>query len=106
MPREKNEIAVLTCSMLEIMLDLSSSIEMPSLHAAEQRAFPVLADQGTAGSLKPLIRIRSAAIQPQDAFVAVRYREHWFWIEDRDLYFKRTFRSLCSSLRSRKPAGR
>jgi hypothetical protein len=26
-----------------------------------------------------------------DAFVAVAYRNHWFWIDDRDLRTKRAF---------------
>ena len=94
MPREKNEIAVLTRSMLEIMLELSSSIDVPAVHAAEQRVFPALADQEAAGSPKQLIRVRSDVNPPQDAFVAVRYRDHWFWIDDRDLYSKRTFSFL------------
>ncbi len=94
MPREKNEIAVLTRSMLEIMLELSSNIEVPAAHAAEQRVFPALAQAGASGGLKPLLRIRSGADRPQDAFVAIRYRDQWFWIDDRDLYSKRTFSFL------------
>jgi len=94
MPKEKNEIAILTRSMIEIMLELSSFIDVPAAHAAEQRVFPAIAGQGTAGSLKPLIRVRSDTNRPQDAFVAVRYRDHWFSIDDRDLYSKRTFSFL------------
>jgi hypothetical protein len=94
MPREKNEIAVLSRSMLEIMLELSSSIEVPAIHAAENRVFPALADQESVGSPKQLIRVRSDVNRPQDAFVTVRYRDNWFWIDDRDLYSKRTFSFL------------
>jgi hypothetical protein len=94
MPREKNEIAVLTRSMLEIMLELSSAIEVPATHAAEKRVFPALADQEAAGSQKHLFRVRSSVDRPQDAFVAVRYRDNWFWIDDRDLHSKRTFSFL------------
>ncbi len=93
-PKEKNEVAILTRSMLEIMLELSSNIEVPAVHAAEQRVFPALAHETSAGSQKPLLRIRSSADRPQDAFVAIRYRDHWFWIDDRDLYSKRTFSFL------------
>ena len=28
---------------------------------------------------------------PEDAFVAVDYRDHWFWIDDRELVSKRSF---------------
>ncbi len=51
-------------------------------------------NESSTGNLKPLIRIRSSADRPQDAFVAIRYRDHWFWIDDRDLYSKRTFSFL------------
>ena len=32
----------------------------------------------------PLLHVRWAAKLPADAHVAVRYRETWFWIDDRD----------------------
>jgi hypothetical protein len=38
-----------------------------------------------------LVRIRSSKDKPADAYVAVRYRETWFWIDDHDLRTKRAF---------------
>ena len=35
--------------------------------------------------------IRCADSKPADAYVAVRYRGHWFWIDDRDVLAKREF---------------
>jgi hypothetical protein len=29
--------------------------------------------------------------KPENAFVAVEYRDHWFWIDDGDFFSKRTF---------------
>ena len=39
-------------------------------------------------ALQPLLRVHSGTERPADAFVTIRYREHWFWIEDRDLNSK------------------
>lgn len=42
----------------------------------------------------PLLEVRHGSEQPQDAFVAVRYRDQWFWIDDRDLRSKLMFNFL------------
>jgi hypothetical protein len=94
MSRGKNEIAVQSRSKLEVMLELYSSIEVPAVHAAEQRVFPALADHEAECSPKQLIHVRSDVHRPQDAFVTVLYRDYWLWIDDRDLYSKRTLSSL------------
>ena len=31
-----------------------------------------------------MIRGQSASQRPEDAFVAIPYRGHWFWVDDRD----------------------
>ncbi len=42
----------------------------------------------------PVARVLSGEGAPADAYVAVRYRNHWFWIDDRDLASKRAFSFL------------
>jgi hypothetical protein len=86
------EIALLTRSMLEILIDLSSYIEVPEASAAERRTFPTPAAEVINGaSVAPLIRIRSSRQTPGDAFAAVPYKEEWYWIDDTDLASKRLF---------------
>jgi hypothetical protein len=86
------EIAILTRSMLEILLDLSSYIEVPAASATEQRTFPTPAPEVVNGTpVAPLIRIRSASRSPGDAFAAVPYRQEWYWIDDKDFASKRLF---------------
>jgi hypothetical protein len=35
--------------------------------------------------------VLSSVSEPEDAFIAVPYRDHWFFIDDRDIWSKRTF---------------
>ena len=89
------EIAILSRSMVEILEDLASGIAVPEEHVKKGRVGPRLEpDLGPDGPVPPLIRIRSSADHPSEAFVAVSYRGYWFWIDDRDIPDKRVFSSL------------
>jgi hypothetical protein len=85
------ELAVLTRSLLHVMQTMASQVEVPRAHLTDGRVTPgweKLADQE--GSPR-LIRVRSSPSRPSDSFVAVQYRNYWFWIDDRDLKTKRAF---------------
>jgi hypothetical protein len=89
------EIAIITRSMLEIIIELSSYMEVPSLHVEEKRVNPTFKDEPVDGeAVPPLIRIHSSPTKPEEAFVSVPYRGYWFWIDDRDLPSKRMFSFL------------
>jgi hypothetical protein len=88
--REDTEIAVLSRSMIDILLELSAGIDAPAAHMAEGRTFKPI-ERGTSPHDRPLIKIRSGTARPQDAYVATHYREHWFWIDDRDFQSKIVF---------------
>jgi hypothetical protein len=86
------EIAMLTRSALEILINLAAYIEVPEAHVAEQRVAPnVGPEQGPSGPLRPLLQVKSSRERPADTFVAVPYRDHWYWIDDRDIPSKRMF---------------
>jgi hypothetical protein len=90
-----DEVALLTRSIMEIMVELSSGVEVPEPHVSERRVRPGPAAAPEAGRRAgPGVRIRSGGGPPADAYVAVRYRGHWFWIDDRDISSKRVFTFL------------
>jgi hypothetical protein len=89
---DDGEIAMLTRSMLQVMIELGSYIEVPAKDVNEGRVQGFAA--GDASDIPPLIRVRSGASRPQEAFVAVPYRDNWFWIDDTDLASKRIFSFL------------
>lgn len=90
--RSDTEIALLTRSMSEIFLELAATIEAPPVHVQEGRAnpAPVLPEHASPWD-DPLVRIHSSAERPADAYAAVRYRDYWFWIDDRDMKSKSEF---------------
>ncbi len=93
--RNDTELAMLTRSTLSIMVELAGQVTVPPQHVAEGRTFLSLVDTDNAGDgERRLIDIRSSEYKPEDAFVAARYRDQWFWIDDRDFRSKRTFAFL------------
>jgi hypothetical protein len=89
------ELAILSRSILEILVDLASFISVPEAHVLEHRVGPTQGDEaGPEGPLRPLIQIGSAAARPHDAFAAARYRGYWFAIDDQDMPSKRLFTFL------------
>jgi hypothetical protein len=86
------EIALLTRPMMEILIDLSSYIEVPAASLAERRTFPSPAPELVNGEpVRPLIRIHSSPQRPEDFFTAVPYRQDWYWIDDKDFFSKQLF---------------
>ena len=89
------QIAILSRSILEILVDLSSFIAVPEAHVADQRVTPTAEPEvGPSGPIRSLIRIGSSPERPADAFLAVPYRGYWFSIDDRDMGSKRLFSFL------------
>jgi len=90
-PESDTEIAIISRSILQILVDLASYIDVPEADVAEGRVY---SPQRTAEQEKmfpPLINVRCAPYAPADAYVAVNYRNQWFWIDDRDRQSKQMF---------------
>jgi hypothetical protein len=86
------EIALLTRSVIEILSDLSSYIDVPATNVEQKRTFPSPAPGLVNGvPVPPLIRIFSSPQKPDDAFAAVPYRQEWYWIDDKGFPSKRLF---------------
>jgi hypothetical protein len=80
---EGRRLSMRTRSMLQILRELSAYIDVPAQHVEQGRALPPFEGrEGTSGDLG--LRIHSGADRPAEAAVAVRYRDTWFWVDDRD----------------------
>ena len=89
--QNKAQIAMLTRSMLQIMINLATLVDVPTEHVLEGRTPNAVAPEDETDRL---MSIRHSREQPDDAFVAVKYRNHWFYIDDRDMQSKGVFAFL------------
>ena len=94
-PRTVNELAVLTRSMMEILIEVAQGIDVPPQDVAEGRT-PASSRLPTAEDPRdrPILRVFTGSSRPSDAFAAIERHGAWFWIDDRDLASKRAFSVL------------
>jgi hypothetical protein len=83
-PEQDTEIAVLTRSLLQVMIDIASYIDVPAADIAEGRVYSPQRTAEQERAFPPLITVHHGASPPDDAYASVRYRDQWFWIDDRD----------------------
>jgi hypothetical protein len=89
------EIAILSRSILEILVDLAANIEVPETHVEQRRTSPTMPLENLGDTqIPPLVRILSSATRPDNSFVTVPYRKHWYYIDDRDMRSKSLFTFL------------
>jgi len=86
-----HELALQTRSMLHIMMTMAAQVEVPPEDVAQGRTPPGLEATGPAAESRRLIHIHCSKDKKADAYAEVPYRDHWFWIDDRDMKSKRTF---------------
>ena len=94
-PRNGKELAVLSRTMGDILIDLAMGIEVPETHVASGRTIPtVRISSADTMRERPLVRIHSGASAPANAYAAVTYGGVAYWIDDNDYASKRTFTLL------------
>jgi len=85
LPKSPGELAVLSRSIIEILLEMSTHVDVPQTDLDEGRVMPVLAKSaGEVPDVASVIHVRYSEDKPTDAYVSVKYRDRWFWIDDRD----------------------
>jgi hypothetical protein len=89
---DPKKLAVQTRSILQVMVALAAYVETAPGDVESGRAAPLdPVPEVDESGLRALLRVRTGATEPEDAHIAVPYRDGWFWIEDTDAYSKRTF---------------
>lgn len=94
-PTAANEVAILTRSILELIIEMASQIDVPAEHVAEGRTYATAPEIGSGpGQVPPFARVHTGQEKPAHAFVAIRNRGYWYWIDDWDRLSKIHFTFL------------
>jgi hypothetical protein len=95
LPRAPSELAILTRSMVEMLVEIAAGIDVPEADVAAGRTGPSLRRPDAAHRAdQPLIRVHTGPTEPGDAFAAVQYRDNRYWVDDRDFASKRAMTIL------------
>jgi hypothetical protein len=92
--RPSEKITVTTRSILEVMYLLSKTVSVPEEHAAKGILAFTHNPDGTLFDWRmvtgDLFKVCVAKHKPRDAYISVKYRGYWYYIDDRDLSSKTT----------------
>ncbi len=91
-PPHPGEIAILTRSMLSVLNQLGSQIEVPLVDVADGRTMQTIGNVGI--EHRPVVVVHSGPSAPADAFTAIEYHHTWFWITDDDFDSKVAFTTV------------
>jgi len=86
---EPGIVAVRTRSLMQILSTLGAGVQIPAEHAAAGEVVHV-----EPGPLASSFKVYSGKEKPKEAFVAVPYEGHWYWIEREDLSSKKTLAAV------------
>jgi hypothetical protein len=99
-----NTISIRTRSLMSIFFYLSHNVDTPEAHKAEGLVTITRNKDGsefdwskTAGG--SMFHVSQSETEPQGAFVAIPYRDQWFYLADNDLESKSTFMLMAQLFR-------
>jgi hypothetical protein len=105
-PGRLSKITFTTRSILEVMYVLSKTVEVPPEHVEAGVAPLTRNPDGSPFDWRMvtgnLFHVCTAKHRPSTAFVSVRYRGYWYYIDDRDAASKATFNLFNELLRLQK----
>ncbi len=93
-PENDTEIAIVSRSILQILMDLASYFDVPKVDLAEGSVYGLQRTPEQERMFPPLLTVRCGPSAPDNSYVSVKYRNEWFWIEDRDRQSKQMFTFL------------
>jgi hypothetical protein len=97
-PRNPARVMVTGRSILGVMTFLAQLVDVPPEHLRKGLAHQTLGRDGKpfdwSEISRGMFRVHSSSSEPEDAYLSVHYRGHWFYIDDTDLESKSTYTLL------------
>jgi len=87
-----NQVAMITRSVIGILTYVSAQIDVPAADVEADRTLPSIGYAIT--GQRPSVIVHTSPGRPGSAFVAVQYRDRWFWISDSDFASKVAFSGI------------
>jgi len=84
-----NQVAIITRSVIGILTYISAQIDVPTADVEAHRTLPSIGYAST--GQRPSVIVHTSSSRPHSAFVAIQYRDRWFWIADTDFASKVAF---------------
>ncbi len=103
--RDVDEITIQSRSLLSIMSFLSRGTEIPDRDAEKGRVVAIPPAVLESIRQRVPMHIRSSGVRPSDPYVAVKYRNYWFYIDHSDIRSKRTFATMLVLFNLQAPTG-
>ncbi|MGB5422369.1 MAG: hypothetical protein WBN03_09425 [Desulfobacterales bacterium] len=103
---KEDEISIQTRSLSAMMAFMAKGVVVPPEHLANGWVidYRIPTPEGGETGLIPF-RMLSSKERPINTFAAVRYRDHWFYIENRDIDSKRALGLIIALFRVLAPTG-
>jgi len=92
--RADDEVLIQTRSMLAVLSFLSLGVDVPEEDVNASRVMVTTDHVKSVIDTRGPMRIRTQKKQPEDPFVAIQYRDQWFYIEATDRLSQRTFSTI------------
>jgi hypothetical protein len=83
-----SDVAMQSRSIIDIMLEMAYSVDVPDEDIVEGRAGTSIYDTPEGSRVPRPLEIHSGDVVPEGTRIAVKYRDLWFWIDDTDLRSK------------------
>jgi len=101
-----DEISIQTRSLSAMMNFLAKGVQVPPEHLADGWAIDlqIPSSEKDGENLIPFKMIASRT-QPKNSFAAVRYLDHWFYIDNQDIDSKRSLGLIIALFRVLAPSG-